>query len=328
LKDPDGKEFFYHKPTATAMWPSENGSKGNSSGDIEYITDVNSHPLSNFYVESITINNTQWPSAIHYLEVQSFQPLPASAFVSCLDTPRDAFTFARQYSHLVSNDWMNINIQVMEKALLEKFKQNIDLQKLLIDTNGMYLSEHTDKDNFWGDNLDDSGQNWLGKLLMNLRNELCQSAGIQIKPHTGRIDFYEKNKPYYQFTNFYVALITVDNIQYPTSEHYFQGQKFSHLLISDFLRSLTPEDVINFTHNPIFSKFRDQNWKLKRNNELMIAQIEKLNQSSVVKKKLIDTKNNLIVYKSKDLYWGVNDGIGDNILGTNWMSLREGLNKL
>ncbi len=38
--------------------------------------------------------------------------------------------------------------------------------------------------------------------------------------------FYEKKDPYYEFSNFYLAPITVDGIQYPNTEHYYQAQKF------------------------------------------------------------------------------------------------------
>lgn len=40
------------------------------------------------------------------------------------------------------------------------------------------------------------------------------------------IFFYVKGQPYYEFTNFYDMPITINNITYPTSEHYFQSQKF------------------------------------------------------------------------------------------------------
>lgn len=43
----------------------------------------------------------------------------------------------------------------------------------------------------------------------------------------GAICFYESNRAYYEFTNYYPAPINVNGIVYPTSEHYFQAEKFA-----------------------------------------------------------------------------------------------------
>jgi hypothetical protein len=40
------------------------------------------------------------------------------------------------------------------------------------------------------------------------------------------IRFYHRTDPYYEFTNFYSHPITIDGAIWPTSEHYFQAQKF------------------------------------------------------------------------------------------------------
>ena len=42
------------------------------------------------------------------------------------------------------------------------------------------------------------------------------------------IRFYKSKDKYYEFTNFWDSPITIDDITYPTSEHYFQSQKFSN----------------------------------------------------------------------------------------------------
>ena len=38
--------------------------------------------------------------------------------------------------------------------------------------------------------------------------------------------FYSEKDPYYQFSNFYLAEITVEGIKYPSTEYYYQAQKF------------------------------------------------------------------------------------------------------
>ncbi|KAF9577521.1 hypothetical protein BGW38_007217, partial [Lunasporangiospora selenospora] len=43
------------------------------------------------------------------------------------------------------------------------------------------------------------------------------------------IKFYRQNNDYGQFSNFYPSPIFVDGLEWPTTEHYFQAQKFAHL---------------------------------------------------------------------------------------------------
>lgn len=128
----------------------------------------------------------------------------------------------------------------------EKFTQHEELKKLLVSTNGFDLIEHTKNDNFWGDGGDGSGENYLGKLLMDVRSEL---TGEPTTVHLGQIKFYESHQHYYEFTNFWLAEIVVEDAKYPTSEHYFQSQKFSHMTVAEFIRlsALSGPDVLNFS---------------------------------------------------------------------------------
>jgi len=41
-----------------------------------------------------------------------------------------------------------------------------------------------------------------------------------------QILFYGKQDPFYQFSNFYSAPISIDSKIWPTTEHYFQAMKF------------------------------------------------------------------------------------------------------
>jgi N-glycosidase YbiA len=68
-------------------------------------------------------------------------------------------------------DWEEVKVEVMRGFLQQKFSDP-DLRKLLLDTGDAELVEHTTRDKFWADAGDGSGQNWLGKLLMEVRSEL------------------------------------------------------------------------------------------------------------------------------------------------------------
>jgi ribA/ribD-fused uncharacterized protein len=75
-------------------------------------------------------------------------------------------------------NWDNVKLAVMKVGLNAKFTQNDDLKQKLLDTGDAILEEgNTWGDSFWGINKNPDrgplgGQNHLGKLLMELRDEL------------------------------------------------------------------------------------------------------------------------------------------------------------
>lgn len=62
----------------------------------------------------------------------------------------------------------------MYEAVRAKFNQHKHLRDLLLATGDAKLVEHTKNDYFWADGGDGSGLNWLGKVLMVVRDELRQ----------------------------------------------------------------------------------------------------------------------------------------------------------
>lgn len=70
------------------------------------------------------------------------------------------------------SDWDEVKYIVMKEVLTAKFLQCHDLRKQLIETGDEELIEDSPVDYYWGCGADGSGENMLGKLLMELREEL------------------------------------------------------------------------------------------------------------------------------------------------------------
>ena len=69
-------------------------------------------------------------------------------------------------------DWSAVRIQLMTEIIYAKFTQNTALQKLLLNTgNTPIIEENSWNDTFWG-TCNGRGQNHLGKILMNIRENL------------------------------------------------------------------------------------------------------------------------------------------------------------
>ena len=69
-------------------------------------------------------------------------------------------------------DWQAIKVDRMRDVLRAKFNQHEDLKQRLIDTGDVVLIEDSKTDNFWGVGRYMRGQNKLGELLMQVRDEL------------------------------------------------------------------------------------------------------------------------------------------------------------
>jgi len=68
-------------------------------------------------------------------------------------------------------DWFDVSIEVMRYALHCKFTQNPELAAKLVALDGDIIEENEWYDTFWGV-CNGAGENHLGKLLMELRDEL------------------------------------------------------------------------------------------------------------------------------------------------------------
>ena len=73
----------------------------------------------------------------------------------------------RKFEVNQSNDF-----EIMLAANRVKFGQNPILKAKLIETGTDELTEHTTRDNVWGDGGDGSGKNLLGSVLMQIRGEV------------------------------------------------------------------------------------------------------------------------------------------------------------
>jgi N-glycosidase YbiA len=143
------------------------------------------------------------------------------------------------------------------------------------------------------------------------------------------ICFYESTQPYNQFTNFYLAPITIGGSTYLTSEHYFQSQKFipPNQAIADQIKNApTPRDAFNIarTNNNLVRN----DWHTGYKDIVMLQALQaKFTQHNDLRQLLINTGNKTLVeHTTNDNYWGDNgDNTGKNKLGQLLMQVRQQL---
>lgn len=128
--------------------------------------------FSNFSRHHIFLKEKIWKTSEHYFQAQKFAGTEFEEKVRQAPTPMESANLGRNRKFPLRPDWETVKDDIMREALRAKFTQNKDLKKILLETGDARLVEHTANDNYWGDGGDGSGQNMLGKLLMELREEL------------------------------------------------------------------------------------------------------------------------------------------------------------
>lgn len=128
--------------------------------------------LSNFYPCTIYVDKKPFPSVEH--AYQAYKTLDESTreTIRKARSPHEAKKLGRCVQ--LRADWAEVRVQLMRSFLTQKF-ENPFLQHLLIETGEAQLvHKNSWNDKFWGV-CRGSGENWLGRLIMELRRELITS---------------------------------------------------------------------------------------------------------------------------------------------------------
>lgn len=118
-----------------------------------------------------------WPSTEHAFQAYKFIPIDPeyAEKIRLAPKPRDAAAMGRDRSHPLRLDWEQVKDVVMKAVVYAKFTQHEDCKKLLLSTGDAELIEHTENDSYWADGGDGTGRNMLGKILMQVREQLREA---------------------------------------------------------------------------------------------------------------------------------------------------------
>ena len=131
--------------------------------------------LSNFYPSTFTHDGIEYPTVEHFFQAAKTIDIAEKKAIAAADTPGKAKRMGRAVK--LRPDWEKVKVYYMELGLRLKFC-NIELREKLRATGDEELIEGNYWcDNTWGDCScdackDQPGRNMLGKLLMQVRNEI------------------------------------------------------------------------------------------------------------------------------------------------------------
>ena len=145
---------------------------------------------------------------------------------------------------------------------------------------------------------------------------------------SNQIRFYNRDEPYYEFTNFYPCNVFIDGKIWPTTEHYFQAQKFVGTPYVEKIRRLpTPRDAFQLSRVPLVSRWRRSDWDSVKDDIMLKALRVKFSDNKLLRDRLRGTGDKeLVEHTSNDSYWGDGgNGLGQNKLGKLLMQVRREL---
>lgn len=142
------------------------------------------------------------------------------------------------------------------------------------------------------------------------------------------IKFYSETAQWGEFSNFAAYPIKLGGKIWPTSEHYFQAQKFENKAYQERIRKApSPMKAAELGRSRKVKIKR--NWDRMKDNVMFDAVLAKFSQHNSLTDLLISTADALLIeHTENDAYWGDGgNGTGKNKLGKTLMKVREKLNE-
>ncbi len=135
--------------------------------------------LSNFWPAIVKYEGITYPSVEHAYQAAKTFDRSARASVAALDTAGQAKRAGRGL--VMRPDWDLVKLDVMRELLVQKFSEQTPRQLLLATAPAELIEGNSWGDHFWGV-CGGEGENYLGKLLMSIRDSLCDASPPYQRP--------------------------------------------------------------------------------------------------------------------------------------------------
>ena len=180
-------------PTLTLNGPFFNQSREfgfhkNDNADRVFFYEQDYYVLSNFSAFTLEFDGDQFATSeaayqyqkfVGYWDLNDAEGDDAQEIADQIIKARsahEAFKIAEHNKDLRRPDWDDVKLDVMRRILRAKADQHEYVRRKLLATGDRELIEDSWRDDFWGWGPNRDGQNWLGRLWMEVRDVLRESA--------------------------------------------------------------------------------------------------------------------------------------------------------
>ena len=129
--------------------------------------------FSNLAPYPIELEGRIWQSSEHYYQYKKFEKADPEYAQKILEaqTPKEVKVLSMQNDKR-SPGWDEEKVTILKTAVIKKFASYQNLRDLLLSTGDEELIEANPDDYFWGEGADGTGKNMMGKMLMEIRENL------------------------------------------------------------------------------------------------------------------------------------------------------------
>lgn len=129
--------------------------------------------FSNFYPCKFTWQGIEFncsEQAFMYAKAIYFKDVETAEKIMAETEPKKIKKLGRQVKDFDDEKWSSVRYNFMLTINIQKYSQNEDLRNILLSTGNRTIVEDSPFDYVWGTGRDGSGQNLLGKVLMEARD--------------------------------------------------------------------------------------------------------------------------------------------------------------
>lgn len=130
------------------------------------------YALSNFSSFAMMWKGAFYLTSEHVYQAEKFEDEEIKESIRKTMSAHDSKIVSHAHKDKYRKDWDDVKVGVMKEILREKVQQHPYIKKKLLDSNGRELIEDSPDDNFWGWGEHKDGKNMLGKLWMEIREEI------------------------------------------------------------------------------------------------------------------------------------------------------------
>lgn len=134
--------------------------------------------LSNWQSGLFEYEGKFWQNAEACFQAQKFTDPRVKKAIRLSGSPHRAVDIGRSRQFPIRKDWDSVRCKIMKDILTAKFTQIQKYKEFLLESGNCELVYNMESDPFWGIGHDNGGQNMLGKILMEIREELKPKALI------------------------------------------------------------------------------------------------------------------------------------------------------
>ncbi len=129
--------------------------------------------FSNFSAFMIEWKGKLYMTSEHVYHSEKFEDEILKEQIRNTRSAHDAFKLAHRNKDKQRKDWNKIRLGIMKEVLRVKTEQHPYVKKKLLDSGNKELIEDSWRDSYWGWGPNKDGENHLGKIWMEIREEFC-----------------------------------------------------------------------------------------------------------------------------------------------------------